>query len=337
LLAFSLWWGTSNRGGDTSALASRLSQAEQRLADIAARPSASGVDPKTVDDLASRVARVEGTVTTPPRSAPDNALTNRLATLEGELRSLDEQIAVVARRSDEIATMAADARSRADAAAALPKAAPPGPPAAERSEVEALANRVATVERSAKAVEAELAKRATEAGERAVRLAVTAAFLQAAVDRGDPFAKELAAAKALGADPKALASLESFAETGVPSGAALAQELSALLPTLRQASGAAPSDGNFLGRLQANAEKLVRIRPTDETPGDDPNAVLTRAERRAAQSDIAGALAELAKLPPPARAPAQPWIAKAQARQAAVEAGRRFAADALAALAKPTQ
>src|SRR5215212_5284028 len=58
LLAFSLWWGTSNRG-DTSALASRLSQAEQRLAEIATRPSASGVDLKTVDDLASRVARIE--------------------------------------------------------------------------------------------------------------------------------------------------------------------------------------------------------------------------------------------------------------------------------------
>jgi hypothetical protein len=155
LLAFSLWWGTSNRGGDTSALNSRLSQVEQRLADMAARPSASGVDPKTVDDLASRVARVEGTVTTPPTAAPDSTLTNRLATLEGELRSLEEKNGVVARRSDEIASIAADARARAEAAAALPKAAPPGPPPAERSEVEALANRVATVERTAKAKEAE--------------------------------------------------------------------------------------------------------------------------------------------------------------------------------------
>jgi len=47
-----------------------------------------------------------------------------------------------------------------------------------------------------------------------------------------------------------------------------------------------------------------------------------------------GALAELAKLPAPARTAAQAWIAKAQARLAAVAASRRFAADAFAALGK---
>ena len=50
-------------------------------------------------------------------------------------------------------------------------------------------------------------------------------------------------------------------------------------------------------RLQANAEKLVRIRPIEETSGNDPLAIVARIEIRAAQADIAGALAELAKLP----------------------------------------
>jgi hypothetical protein len=291
-----------------------------------------------VDDLSSRLARLEATDTKPPTPAPDNALVNRIATLEGQLGSLDEKIGVVARRTDEIATIAGDAHSRADAAtaavAALPKT---PPPAIGRDEVNALANRIATVEGTAKTLEAELAKRAAAGGERAVRLALTATYLQGAAERGDPFAKELAAAKALGADAKVLAPLEPFAQSGVPSAVALAQELAGLLPALRQASGVSSADGNFLGRLQANAEKLVRIRPTDETPGNDSNAVLTRVEQRAAQSDIAGALTELAKLSPAARAPAQAWIAKAQARQAAIEASRRLAADSLDALAKPPQ
>jgi hypothetical protein len=52
------------------------------------------------------------------------------------------------------------------------------------------------------------------------------------------------------------------------------------------------------------------------------------------QADLPGALTELAKLPAPARAAAQAWIAKAQARLAAVAASRRFAAEAFAALGK---
>jgi hypothetical protein len=338
LLAFFLWSPPSNNDGGASAFEARLSQVEQRIAQAAARPSAATIDPKTVDDLSSRLARLEATDTKSPVPAPDNALINRIATVEGQLGALEEKIGVDARRTDEIATIAADARSRADAAsaavAALPKAAPP---AIGRDEVDTLANRVATVERTTKALEAELAKRAAEGSERAVRLALTAAYLQGAVERGDPFVKELAAAKALGADTKVLAPLESFAQSGVPSAAALAQELMTLLPALRQASGVPTSSRNFLGRLQANAEKLVRIRPNDKTPDNDSNAVLTRVEQHAAQSDVPGALAELAKLPPAARAPAQAWIAKAEARQAAVNAGRRLAADALASLAMPTQ
>jgi hypothetical protein len=122
----------------------------------------------------------------------------------------------------------------------------------------------------------------------------------------------------------------------VPSAAALARELSGLTPALRQAIGTAPRDGNFLDRLQANAEKIVRIRPVDDTPGDDPAAIVARVELRATQSDPAGALAELAKLPPAARAPAQDWIAKAEARNAAIALSRRFARDALAALGQPS-
>jgi hypothetical protein len=88
--------------------------------------------------------------------------------------------------------------------------------------------------------------------------------------------------------------------------------------------------------LQANAEKLVRIRPIEEFAGDDPAAIIARIEARAAQADLAGALAELAKLPPGLRAGAQGWIAKTEARNAAVELSRRFAADAVAALATPS-
>jgi hypothetical protein len=76
----------------------------------------------------------------------------------------------------------------------------------------------------------------------------------------------------------------------------------------------------------------VRVRPIGETAGDDRKAILARVEQRALRGSIGGALAELAKLPPAARAPMQPWIAKAEARNRAIEASQRIAADAVAAL-----
>ena len=114
--------------------------------------------------------------------------------------------------------------------------------------------------------------------------------------------------KSLGADDKALAPLAPFAATGVPTRAALAQELRALIPAMLKASGAQAPAGGFLERLQANAGKLVRIRPVDAPPGDDAAALLARIEIAAANADIAAALADLGKLTDATRAPAQDWI-----------------------------
>ena len=93
-------------------------------------------------------------------------------------------------------------------------------------------------------------------------------------------------------------------------------------------------EGGFLDRLQANAERLVRIRPVDEVPGDDAATVVNRIEVRAARSDVAGALSELGKLPAATRTPAEDWIKRAEAQQVALEAARRLAGDALIALGK---
>ena len=125
-----------------------------------------------------------------------------------------------------------------------------------------------------------------------------------------------------------LAPLAPFAASGVPASQALAQELHALLPAMLKISGAQAPQGGFIERLQANAGKLVRIRPVDAPPGDDAAAVLARVEIEAAKADITAALADLGKLADATRAPAQAWIAKATARQAALAAARQYAADA---------
>jgi hypothetical protein len=69
--------------------------------------------------------------------------------------------------------------------------------------------------------------------------------------------------------------------------------------------------------------------------GDDPAALIARLNADAARGDIDAALADIAKLPDPARALAQAWSNKAAARQAALADSRHIAAAALASLAKP--
>ena len=162
-----------------------------------------------------------------------------------------------------------------------------------------------------------------------------AVALRAAVERGEPFAQELAAAKPLVPDAAALSALEPFAAIGVPRAATLARELAQLTAPMLTAAGNAPRDGGIIDRLQQNAERLVRIRPINETPGDDAATVIARAEAKAAHGDIVAALSELAQLPAPVRAPAQAWIKRAEAQVAALAAARRIAESAVGALALP--
>ncbi len=265
-----------------------------------------------------------------------SALATRVAAAEAEAKALGDTLAALNRRLDEIAVTARGALARADAASAAAdaskKAAQTG---VERGDLDALANRIAGLERAVKSLGDDVARRPASADDRAARMTVAAEALRAVVERGAPYQAELAAMKSLGVEQSALAPLEPFATDGVPSNAALARELAALTPALLRASGAAPSDGSLLGRMEMSAQKLVRITPVDAPPGDDAAAVLARANAAAARGDLDAALADIARLPEAARSLAEPWTKKAQARDGAIAAGRRIAADALAALGKP--
>ncbi len=115
----------------------------------------------------------------------------------------------------------------------------------------------------------------------------------------------------------------------------LAQELATLVPALQQAADASSGDKTFLGKLEANAKQLVRITPVDAPPGNDPSSVITRIDIDAARADIAAALTDIAALPDAAKPLAADWVKKAQARNDAIAASGKIAADALAALSKP--
>jgi hypothetical protein len=293
-------------------------------------------DTKAMDALIQRMSKIEETIK--KLSASDASIAERLTAADNAMKSLGIALAALNRRSDEIAANANQVRERADAAvkavaelrASMQDVVKNSTAGISPAELDALQKRIAALEQSAKAARDDIAK--ASSADIAARTALSAAGLRDAVASGTPFAAELAQAKSLGADDKILAPLAPFAASGVPTESGLAQELRALLPAMLKISGAQAPEGGFLERLQANAGKLVRIRPVDAPPGDDPSAVLARLEVNMVKADIAGALADLGKLAEATRAPAQAWIAKAQARQAALAAVRQYAAGTVRAL-----
>lgn len=358
LVTLGIVWVVLSTGGgsDSSAAEARIAQLEHQVADLAGRAPADPANSESFGDLANRLQKLDAQLaqmqtaqTAVSRSASDPALAERIAAVETQMKSLAETVGALGQRSDSAA--AANAAALSDLTQKLARSDTPGTDlnaaATERSNanadlIAALANRIDALEGNAKATEATLAaevvKRSAESlDDRSVRTALVAAALAAVVERGRPFTAELKAAQSQAADAAVLAPLESFAATGVPNAGALARELSSLEPALLQAARAAPSEAGFLDKLQANAERLVRIRPIEEIPGDDPAAVIARIEFKAVHGDVPGALTEFGNLPANVRAPAQAWISKAQARTDALAASRAFAAEALAALGKPSR
>jgi len=306
LIGVGLWSIGGASRSDDNAVSERLARIETQLAALSAR----------------------GTNTA------DSGSANRLTAVEAALKGLVTDTVNLNGRVSEAAEAARNARAQADAAARAAQAASAArsPSSADQTDLDALSGRIAAIEKTIAAMQKDLAKSASLTGDPAARLALVATALRLAVERGNGFSAELDEVKTFIKDPRVLAALEPFAASGVPSPAILSRDLSTLAPTLLQAANVSPPEGNFISRLQANAEHLVRIRPIDETPGDEPASVILRIELKSARGDIAGALAEFSKLPPQARAPAADWIKKAESREAAIDAARKISADALGAI-----
>jgi hypothetical protein len=294
------------------------------------------------DDVNERVAKLETILKAPP----DKDLANRVAALNATLAPLSDRIAALERSIHDAAAAAHVAGQRADKAAGLIEEAKKSgdtQSSAQQHELRVLEDLISRV-RTLESLQAALQQKqealdrlanALTTPDKTIRFAIMAAALRSAVDRNRPFAVELAAARSLGLDERALASLEPFATTGLPTRNELFRELSALLPELRRASVPPGRDLGYLDRLQASAVKMLNIRPVRDEPGDDAATVMSRIEFRMIQQDVEAVVAEMDKLPAPARELAQPWRTKALARQDAIESARLIATASLAKLGEP--
>lgn len=285
--------------------------------------------------LSQRIAAIEAQ--RPRVEALEGALP-RLNALSGRL---DETRTALEGARAEIGQLVAATRALDARIVAAPTAGAPVAPEALvqdvarlRQSLSALEQRLgrldaAQIEAGLRETRAEIARLSQAVGTSAQRnaaLAVAAAALKTAIDRGGPFQLELDALRTLGASGD-LAALAPHASTGLPNAAVLAARFRSLARPMLEATR--PRAEGALGQVLQSASRLVTVRPTGEVAGADPAAILARLEAKLGRGDLAGALADYLALPEPARQAGESFGSALAARVAADRVVDAVTADIL--------
>jgi len=183
----------------------------------------------------------------------------------------------------------------------------------------------------------ELARQVAQLGDQVAKedegpklaLIVAASALRSAVERGAPFASELETYSAIAPNAPELDPLKPYAQTGIPTEAALVDEAPRVASRIAASSSDLPADAGLFDRLMASARSAVTVRPVGEVPGDTPEAIAARMEAAVKRGDYAQALAEYESLPPNAREVAADFAEKLRARQAADQVLEKALSSAL--------
>lgn len=142
-----------------------------------------------------------------------------------------------------------------------------------------------------------------------------------ALDAGDPYETPLTGLADLGIDIPA--PLESHAAAGVVTMARLRDEF----PEAARKALSATRDTGDTSSVVSFLKNQLGARSLNPREGDDPDAVLSRAEGKLRDGQLPDALEELSALPDAAKAEMQPWIDLASGRAEAVAAQEALSAD----------
>ncbi|WP_428407443.1 hypothetical protein [Hyphococcus sp.] len=281
-----------------------------------------GIDGAVVEsDAASSVEAAENAAETAAMETPPPSEEEAAA---GSAQPVDESVAAAAQAEEAAVALQAEMESmraafeeeRAQLAASLDAArAENATQAEELSRLRAeLENRNSAVDDEITRLREELQKVRNDRAQQSARqmkASFALAALSRAVEQGDPYTEELAVIEEF--EPGAGSALEAHAETGVATDAALRIGFDAAARKALAAAGQAQAGGGLSG-LMARAKNLVSVRPARPLDGDDPGAVLSRAEHALEQGEIGFALLQLEDLPLVAQEAMAEWMAEARAR-----------------------
>lgn len=181
--------------------------------------------------------------------------------------------------------------------------------ATQRADVEKMMVTARATEDDARALEASAATTARQAEVRAI---VTR--LHAALDSGGATASILAELAVAGISVPEV--LNVSANKGVATLAALADAFPA---AARSALSAVRAESGGGGGIGSYLQRYLGARSVEPREGDDPDAILSRAEAALTNGQLAQALDEIAALPEVARAEMQPWTDLALTRLTALQ------------------
>ncbi len=230
------------------------------------------------------------------------SLTDRLDALETQVGAFDTRLSDVEKRP-----LTEGASDAAVAAYERELKALQDAMAAQRAEIEAMAAEAQTMEASAE-----------ETAQATMRRAALTR-IQTALDTGSGFAPALADLEAAGMTAPAI--LVQMAETGAPSLAQLQDDFpEAARAALAVSRLEAAAEGEGGSGFSAFLKNQLGARSLEPREGDEPDAVLSRAEAAARDGRLTDALAEIEALPESGRAEMSDWVAQTTIRLDAVAA-----------------
>lgn len=261
----------------------------------------------TLSDLGSRVQSLEEAE--PP--AVD------LSPIEDQIATVESSMSDVSTRLEEFGGRIDDLSGRVDALERQPMEQAVSPEAiaayeralAElRTEVEAQRAEVAQMAQEAVTAEQNAEEQATLAAARTAMAEITSAM-----ESGEGYADAVSVLSSNGVDvPPALAD---NANNGVPTLGSLIESFpEASRAALSEARSTAMDGTDGVGRVASFFADQLGARSVAPRDGDNPDAILSRAEALVRAGDIAAALDELAGLPDVAQAALTDWRARAETR-----------------------
>lgn len=315
-----------------------ISGLEQEVADLRAQIAAPPEDDGSAEAVAAATARI-------------GELESALGTLRTDIEAVRESVASGG-GGDEAVLQSFQTRvsELEQAVTALREA------SADAGETEALAGRIDGVEsiaRTASEAAAAAASAASAASEKItaletrlagiderveqqaqnprIALAIAAAGLKSAIDRGAPFMTELETYAAIAPDAPEIAALRELAAAGVPTRAQIAARAPDAVTRMIDAAEPVDPDAGLFARFVSSFQSVVKVRPVGEVEGEGVGPTAARIEAAVEANDYARALSEYETLPDIAKAAGADFIADLRARQTADELVDRALSGALRA------
>jgi hypothetical protein len=302
--------------GDTKAIAA-LDQRVKALEDRKVAP------PPDLSDLTNRVTRLEQSLDSLAKTADEGGSVADAAALDAKVNDMEQRLqanvasALDAQKTEtgtEIQALQEELAALKAKLGALAEAKLDDQPDVS-SEITTLDQRIAKLEDAMPGLTSTVDRSAATAKSGA--LAIAFANLNDAVSAGRPYAAELAAIQPLLPDAASLDDLATHASKGIPTLSELTQDFTDI------AEAAAPppqAGGSFVDSVIASAKSAITIRRIDaDATGNEPDAVMARAQDDLKQGELDDAVAEVDGLPPTVRDAFAGWLEKAHARLAADE------------------